>query len=153
MKKVVTVLLFGTALAMAGCTDCAAADTRNADVMAIEEIWTTYAATRVSADAETWLALWDEGALKMAPGRPAQTLDEMRAGADKKFVPGSVAAMKIDAEETAIMGDWAFSRGTFSVTPVQDGKEITVNGGFMTVLKRQDDGSWKIYRDIMNFSK
>ena len=125
----------------------AAQDATDADVKAIEDIWQTYQTTRVAADAEAWLSLWDEAALKMSGGKPTQTMDDMRAGAAKKFVPGALAAMEITANEVVVVGDWAFSSGDYTVDPVVDGKPLHLEGKFLTVLKRQDDGSWKIFRD------
>jgi ketosteroid isomerase-like protein len=149
MKTVMRALLTGVAFGVLVLVPMSAAQESNeADVAAIQDIWTTYAGTRVGTDAEAWLSLWDQDALKMTRGAPNLTLDEMRAGAARIFAPGGLAAMAIDAEETVVMGDWAFSRGEFSVTPVIDGKEVPLDGAFMTVLKRQDDESWKIYRDI-----
>lgn len=46
----------------------------------------------------------------------------------------------------------AFARGTYSVkrTPVAGGETVETDGKYMTIFKRQADGSWKIYRDIFN---
>ena len=83
----------------------------------------------------------------MSQGKPTQTYADMEKGAPKKFVPGSLAAMEINAEEIVVLGDWAFSSGNYSADPVKDGKTLHFEGKFLTVFKRQDDGSWKIYRD------
>ncbi len=142
-----------TASAVAVLPMGAAWSADEADVNAIQEIWITYASTRVAADAETWLSLWDEGAVKMSQGKPVQTLDDMKAGAPKKFVPGSLSGMEINPEEIVVMGDWAFSRGNYNVNWEQDGKNMAVDGLFMTILKRQEDGSWKIFRDMAYLNK
>ena len=52
--------------------------------------------------------------------------------------------------ETVIMGDWAFSRGNYTATQTVQGNTVEVDGKFMTIFRRQDDGQWKIYRDIFN---
>jgi uncharacterized protein (TIGR02246 family) len=68
----------------------------------------------------------------------------MAAGPTTDFV--------ITALETTRAGDWAYSRGVYTVTfPLGDsGEQGLIDGKFMTILKRQADGSWKIYRDIFN---
>lgn len=48
------------------------------------------------------------------------------------------------------MGDWAFSRGNYTATQTVQGNTVEVDGKFMTIFRRQDDGQWKIYRDIFN---
>ena len=54
--------------------------------------------------------------------------------------------------ETEVSGDWAFSRGswTSTLTPKGEGAAFLIDGKFMTILRRQADGSWKLYRDIFN---
>ena len=147
MKRHAIALAVGVALGLFSVFPVgAASDSIEADVAAIQEIWKTYESTRVSADAETWLELWDKDALKMSQGKPTQTYADMEKGAPKKFVPGSLAAMEINAEEIVVLGDWAFSSGNYSADPVKDGKTLHFEGKFLTVFKRQDDGSWKIYR-------
>lgn len=149
MKRCITALLAGLAAgALVFIPMSAAQEATDTDVKAIEDIWEIYSSANVSADAEAWLSLWDDDAIKMSRGKPDRTLDELRASAPKKFVPGSVSAMNIDAEEIKILGDWAFSRGDYSVTVVDDGNETRLDGKFMTILKRQEDGSWRIFRDI-----
>jgi ketosteroid isomerase-like protein len=46
-----------------------------------------------------------------------------------------------------VSGDWAWARGTYGVDGEAGGNAFHVDGKFLTILKRQDDGSWKIYRD------
>jgi len=49
-------------------------------------------------------------------------------------------------------GRLAFSRGHYVATfsPKDGGQPIPVDGKFMTILKMQSDGGWKIHRDIFN---
>jgi ketosteroid isomerase-like protein len=68
------------------------------------------------------------------------------------FAPGTAerfakppASMEINSEEVVVTGDWAFSRGNFTVNNALEGK-------FLTIFRRQDDGSWRIYRDAFNFN-
>ncbi|NNL34917.1 MAG: nuclear transport factor 2 family protein, partial [Silicimonas sp.] len=68
----------------------------------------------------------------------------------KAFAAMPASAMEISPEETVIMGDWAFSRGNYTAALTRQGNAVNVDGKFMTIFKRQDDGSWKIYRDIFN---
>ncbi|MEZ4715138.1 MAG: hypothetical protein R2851_03465 [Caldilineaceae bacterium] len=48
--------------------------------------------------------------------------------------------------------DVTVARGfyTATVTPNAGGEDIYVDGKYMSVLKQQPDGSWKLYRDIFN---
>jgi hypothetical protein len=62
--------------------------------------------------------------------------------------------MRIDIknEETVVRGDIAYCRGTFTrvMTPKAGGASVNYDGKFLTILKRQGDGTRKIYRDCFN---
>lgn len=115
------------------------------DEKAILEIWSTYSAARVAGDAETWLGLWDTDGKRLAPGLPAAGFEEFSRAIPAAFAQSQPPSMSIDAEEVVIMGDWAFSSGNFTVGEKVDGK-------FLTIFRRQDDGSWRIYRDAFNMN-
>ena len=53
--------------------------------------------------------------------------------------------------ETQVAGDWAYDRGnaTVTVTP-KSGKQMEESVKYLVIVKRQPDGSWKIYRLISN---
>jgi ketosteroid isomerase-like protein len=151
-KRMVTVLVglvLVAALFLVGCATMAKGSTE-ADVEAIREIWKTYSSARVNADAKLWLSLWDEEGIQMPPDIPARgkaVLDEV---VPKGFVPGSVSSMNVYPEEITVAGDWAYSRGTYDSERVVEGKEVRIEGKFLTIFKKQSDGSWKIYRDCFN---
>ena len=88
----------------------------------------------------------------MPPGRPAVGKDFLDDVVPKAFTPGSVLTMNIYPEEITVAGDWAYSRGTYNSDRVVEGEEVRIEGKFLTILKRQSDGSWKIYRDCFNSS-
>jgi len=54
--------------------------------------------------------------------------------------------------EIVVTGPWGYSRGTYTqdLTARSTGKTIHVDGKFLTIFKKQMDGSWKIYRDCFN---
>ena len=115
-----------------------------ADEAAILEIWSTYSTARVAGDAETWLGLWDEEGIRLPPGSPAVDFATFAPGTPERFAKPP-ASMEINAEEIVVTGDWAYSRGTFTVNDAVQGK-------FLTIFRRQDDGSWRIYRDAFNMN-
>lgn len=122
----------------------------SSDVAEIEAIWDAYETARVAGDADAWLALWDTGGIQMPPGMPARGLDVLKVGVPKGFAAAPASAMQISPAETVIMGDWAFSRGNYTATVTRQGETAETDGKFMTIFRRQDDGSWRIYRDIFN---
>ncbi|MGP6088950.1 YybH family protein [Antarctobacter jejuensis] len=120
------------------------------DAAAIDAVWEAYETARVAGDADAWLALWDEGGVQMPPGMPARGKDVLTVGVPKAFAAMPASAMDISPVETVIMGDWAFSRGTYTAAITSGGNAVALDGKFMTIFRRQDDGAWLIYRDIFN---
>jgi uncharacterized protein (TIGR02246 family) len=120
------------------------------DKAAIESIWDSYSAAVVAGDPETWLGLWDDEGIQMPPGIPARGKDVLVEEIPKRYTPEFASAMHINPEEIEIAGDWAYSRGTYDVIVGSGGSARTIDGKFMTIFKREDDDSWKIYRDIFN---
>ena len=114
------------------------------DEAAILEIWSTYSASRVAGDAETSLGLWDKEGIRMPPGAPAVDFATFALGTPERF-GNAPNAMEINSREIVVTGDWAYSRGNFSVNNAIERK-------FLTILRRQDDGSWRIYRDSFSMN-
>lgn len=131
-------------LAVAGSVPAAAAGVTAADEAAIPEVWSTYSTARVAGDAETWLGLWDKEGIRMPPGAPAVDFATFAPGTPDLFA-NPPASMEITAEEVVVTDDWAYSRGTFTVNDAVEGK-------CLTIFRRQDDGSWRIYRDAFNMN-
>jgi ketosteroid isomerase-like protein len=58
----------------------------------------------------------------------------------------------IELEEVEAAGNLGFARGTytFRLKDLADGQVMEYDGKYLTVFKKQPDGSWKIYRDCFN---
>jgi uncharacterized protein (TIGR02246 family) len=118
----------------------------------VNAMWKEYSTSLNEGDADRWIALWSEDGVQLPPDEPPvvgkkRIGDRIRAGLDRfKF------DMAITNEEVRTSGDLAFARGHYraTLTPRQGGKQIFIDGKYMTILVRQTDGSWKIHRDIFN---
>lgn len=136
---------------MIGCASEDSPDTQ-ADEDAINAIWSTYVSSLEAGDIDMWLSLWTEDGVQMPPNEPPVIgKDQLRTrngGALDLFT----VEIDITNQEVGVTGDWAFSRGVYTATfAPKDGSEpIPVDGKFMTILKRQADGGWKVHRDIFN---
>ncbi len=137
--------LAATALYIAATLPAAVSADTASDEAAILEIWSTYSDARVAGDAQAWLGLWDPEGIRMPPGAPAVDFATFSQGIPAAFAKSQPSSMEIVADEVVIMGDWAFSRGNFTVGDEVDGK-------FLTIFRRQEDGSWRIYRDAFNMN-
>jgi uncharacterized protein (TIGR02246 family) len=138
----------------AGCQKQGAAGGGDADsiknaIKADEKKWN---AEFKSKDAEGLAAHYADDAFFIAPGTKgaegSTTIRKVYAGAlsDPNFQI-SFASDKIDV---AGSGDLAYARGHFSekYTDPKTSKQMTDSGSYVTVYKKQSDGSWKAVEDF-----
>lgn len=122
---------------------------------AVDAIWREYEASLLAGDADRWIAQWMETGVQMPPGMPARAGKETIHTAVSGFLSNfDYTEFAIDNVDVEVNGDLAFARGTYAATFVakSGGDPVNIEGKYMTILRRQEDGSWKIYRDIFNSS-
>jgi ketosteroid isomerase-like protein len=124
------------------------------DVIAIEEVLNQYAVYANAGDLESWLSLHADDVVKMPPDAPAIFgIEDLRANFKPAFDDFDTSCV-IYPEEAHVDGDLGYARGTYSIsiTPKAGGETISLmpDGKYLTILKRQPDGSWKISHDCYN---
>jgi uncharacterized protein (TIGR02246 family) len=148
IKKTVFLLLFVLIL-----SSCIPTETDEDVETAVNAAYQEYASSLNAGDADRWVALWTEDGVQMPSGRPANVGKETIAsglhGALERF---SFSDMQINTEEVQVAGDWAYARGTYTVTYLpKDGSDpIFIDGKYMSIFQKQSGGSWKLHRDIFN---
>ena len=153
MKRSLPQFITITSLTLLLCVtfSCQKQDTV-ADIAAINEIWNQYSLAINSADYDLWISLWEDNGVQMPPDAPAVFgKEQIRVVNESKFEPFNVN-VTIKNDEVLIDGGLAFSRGNYTaaLTPKAGGETINVIGKYLTILKKQIDGSWKIYCDCFN---
>jgi ketosteroid isomerase-like protein len=143
-------LLLLTAGAAVACAD--SADTA---ASAIRQVWVNYAACVESGDTAGWLSQYDAEGIQMRPDSPARgrpDLDAFVVTSWKARMDAFDTKMSITPMEITVAGPWAYSRGVYTqdMTAKATNKSTHFEGKFLTIFKRQNDGSWKIYRDCFN---
>jgi uncharacterized protein (TIGR02246 family) len=141
------------AITVNGCTQGAkAADPADAQtaIRALETQWEKdYAARDVSALAGHYV---DDAALG-GPGDPLATSDVDRRKTLAAMLTDKNLKLTFasDRIEVAQSGDLASSRGHYSMTMTDKatGKPATSSGSYLTVYKKQADGSWKAIEDFI----
>ena len=120
-----------------------------------EAIFDTYAKCVLSGDLEGWIDLWaDEPVVKLQPNTPTLFGKDAIVGALRADLEAVAwQTMDIAIGEVIGDGDLAFARGTFTLAgQTRDvGQQLSFDGKFLTVFRRQPDGSWRIIRDVYNF--
>jgi uncharacterized protein (TIGR02246 family) len=121
---------------------------------AIRASFDRYTSTLMAGDAEGWLALWDENGIQLPPNEGMHVgkaeIRRTAASGIPNFPSGSFR-MSIEPREVKVDGGLAIARGvyTWSISP-KGAQKIDFDGKFLTVFKKQADGTWKIFRDCFN---
>ncbi len=124
-----------------------------ADVAQVYALWNEFAAAATAGDIERWLALWSDDGIHMPPGAERRVgKEQIRAEVQPRFELFD-HNMTLNLGEVRLLGDQAFSHGTytFEMTPKKGGETTNGSGKFLTILAKQGDGSWKIAIDCFNF--
>jgi len=90
-----------------------------------------------------------DAAVIVAGQAPATGRDAIRAGV-ARMVADPAFSIALDNRRTEASGDIAFTSGTYRVTYTQpgSGQPAREEGQYLTVFRRQSDGSWKAIQDI-----
>ena len=124
------------------------------DIAAIEDVLNQYAISSNAGDFEHWLSLHADDVVKMGPDAPAIFGKEDLRANFRPFFDDFNTTCILYPEEAQVDGDMGFARGTYSIsiTPKAGGETIIVtpDGKYLTLCKRQADGSWKISHDCYN---
>ncbi len=118
----------------------------------IENIFDTWRASNLNEDFNLWFSNWDENAIKMASNKPTingkSAIGNMKR---KMFQTWSFESWDVEINEIQLAGDIGYARGTYIVNlKSKAGSNSSIlEGTFLTIFKKQVDGSWKIYRDCM----
>lgn len=127
-----------------------------ADAAAIARNLELYIEYVEEGDAEAWLELHEPQAYKMPQNQPMFTIESVSNGAQEERFAGMQAAYEvsgtIDPTDIRVDGDLAYAMGVYTIdmAPRGDAPPNGVDGKFLTVFRRQEDGSWKIWRDCYN---
>ena len=126
------------------------------DVAQIYRLWNEYAAACHAGEFERYMSLWIEDGRQMAPDAPQRIgKEQIRAAMQPSFDRFDMANMDINTEEVRVLGDWAYSHGTytFEMTPKEGGETMSLSGKYLGILQRQPDGSWKMAIDCHNYNE
>lgn len=139
------------ALTIGGCQKQAAADPDavKSAIKADEKKWNDEFKAK---DAESLVGHYADDAYFVAPGiKPADGSTPIRkAYADAMSDPAFSVTFASDKIDTAGSGDLAYARGHFSekYTDPKTSKVMTDSGSYITVYRKQQDGSWKAVEDF-----
>lgn len=126
-------------------------DTSQENLDAINAIVGGFVNAYNDADAEALTQLFAEDGIRMPPGASSFAgHSRIKSEFEAEFEQGT-GTIVVNLQETVMGEDLAFTRGTWAITTQPEGGEATsVVGKWINLVTRQDDGSWKISRNIWN---
>jgi ketosteroid isomerase-like protein len=126
------------------------ADSRAADLAAIEKLHRADVDATLKQDPGALNTLWSDDAVKLdVPGAPVvgiKAMKEMYAKFQVDYPEFHVLKYSPNIKEVQIADGWAIEVGDFVATYKISTKDdpVSVNDKGVRVLKRQSDGSWKL---------
>ena len=133
-------------ITMASCQSPESNQLSSEDLIAIENAIESYAQAGKANDWAMWSDLFAEEATLMPPNQPSvQGRTAIKGWAESRgatYSDMTLSPLEIDGE-----GGVAVSRGSYSSTFQSEGAsaEVTNNGKWIFVWKKQSDGSWKLW--------
>jgi uncharacterized protein (TIGR02246 family) len=145
------------AILLAGCAQAPPPpppDTRAADEKIIRDGEAVWSADWGSRDIEKVLNHYADDATLMVPNMALIKGKEAMRGALKEMFadPNTSLNLTPQAAEVSKSGDLAYTQGTYTLTTTDEKtkKPIREIGKYLTVYRKQADGSWKAVEDINN---
>jgi uncharacterized protein (TIGR02246 family) len=137
-------------------TSCAQApqspDTHDADVQALKDNEAQWNKDYQAKDLEKITAHSADDAVLIAPGAQPSTGKEAIHSMLKDMVGDNALSLSFEASrvDVAKSGDVAYTQGSYTMTMTDPAtkKPISDKGSYVTVYKKQADGSWKAVSDI-----
>ena len=144
----------GLLVMAAGCAAPAATDTREADAKAVRDLEAAWNRDAALKDADKWASYFADDAAILMPNEPIINGREKAKDAIKGMLadPNFAVTFQPTRAEASMGGDLAYTVGTYSMTMTNpaDKKPLTDKGKYVTVYKKQADGSWKAVADTFN---
>jgi len=147
MGKVAAVLLVTSILLNSGAD--AQTKSQERERQAIAKAEAEFEKARAERGLEGWLSFFADDTADFVRGGPFTfTKGEMRARLEKSFDPADQLTWKPVKIDVAKSGDLAYSLGTWQLKGKNPkGEDVTQTGKYITVWKKQKDGSWKVAAD------
>ena len=134
-------------------TGCASSmpDTHDADVAALKDTEAAWAKDAATKDVEKFVAHYSDDASVLIPEMPILTGKEAIRGGLKPMLSDpnfelTFAATKVDVAKS---GDLGYTQGSYSMTTSNPKTKApaTEKGKYLTVFRKQADGTWKAVED------
>ena len=139
-----------TACSQAPVATSASAASHDADVQAIKDLETNWNKDIAAKDLNRIVSYYAPDAVLMATGFPPAAGKDAITAMHKQLLDDPNISLKFAASRVEVSGDLAFTQGSYEMTMTDPATKKPANdkGNYVTVYKRQADGSWKAVSDI-----
>lgn len=108
-----------------------------------------FALATAERGAEGWVSWFAEDGAMLVPGREIRGHEEIRAAMEPAFAePGYALEWSPERGEIAASGDLGYTVGRYRRTRLVEGDTTRSTGAYVTVWRRQPDGSWRVALDL-----
>ena len=141
-------------LALTTACTTTAPDTREADIKAVKAVEAAWVNDIATKDPEKFAGYYSNDASLLLPNAPiiSGRVDIEAALRPMLADPNFALTFQSTQAEASKGGDFVYTVGTYSMTVSnpKDKKPVTDKGKYLTVFKKQANGSWKAVADMMN---
>ena len=147
-----SISMFGLTTA---CTNSPAPDTREADVRAVRDVEAAWVKDVGAKDVEKFVSYYADDATLLMPNAPAlDGKDAIRAALKPMLAdPNFSLTFQGTRADASKGGDLVYTTGAYTMTvsaPKNPKSVMTDKGKYLTVFRKQPNGSWKAVADMIN---
>jgi ketosteroid isomerase-like protein len=157
MRKKLLLTLLMCIVSLMGVLVLGAQDTAREDAFsgAVKSIMEKYSTSLLASDSDAWITLWDDNAVKLP------THDSMIEGKEhiKRNIESSLRIFTYDIFDIQITAThvdnnlgYVFGNYKYAYTYRSSGVRTDRSGKYVTILKKQEDGNWKIVLDYSSLN-
>ena len=129
-------------------------DTRDADIKAVKDVEAAWVNDIATKDVDKFASHYSDDASVLMPNAPIINGSDNIKVALKPMLadPNFALTFQSTRAEASKGGGFVYTVGTYSMTRSgpKDKTAVTETGKYLTVFKKQADGSWKAVADMMN---
>ena len=124
-----------------------------ADVEVLKKIEEDWGIANNSGDIDKLVSFFTDNAVNIPPNEPALIGKEAIRDWFQQFSDKFTMEQEGTVEDVQVSGDLAFTRGTSTtiLTPKAGGESPKINGRWVTIYRKQSDGTWKCICNIWNY--
>jgi uncharacterized protein (TIGR02246 family) len=121
-----------------------------ADITALKKIEEEWAAANTSGDIDKLVSFFTDNAVNIPPNEPALIGKEAIRDWFQQYFDQFTMEEDGTVVDVQVSGDLAFTRGTFTSiqTPKTVGESLKSNGSWVTIYRKQSDGTWRCICNI-----